>query len=110
MNARQTVLLALGLAALAVCSANAEDGSPTIPGNVTTPFPTIHNLAIEWQIEGDENLNGVVTVRFRQRGADQWREAQPLRRVPAGQSRGTRPVFHWENMRKAEISATTKNR
>ena len=36
----------------------------TIPGKVSTPYPTIINVAIEWEIEGDDNLNGIVTVQF----------------------------------------------
>lgn len=40
----------------------------TIPGKTTTPYPTILNLAVEWAIQGDDNLNGVVMVLFRERG------------------------------------------
>ncbi|HUT32321.1 MAG TPA: right-handed parallel beta-helix repeat-containing protein [Planctomycetota bacterium] len=69
----------------------------TSPGQVTTPHPTIIHLAIEWQIEGDDNLNGVVTVRFRPAGDEKWRDGLPLRRVPAGKSRGTNPIFEWKN-------------
>src|SRR5262245_44150157 len=58
----------------------------TTPGNVTTPYPTLINLAVEWQIEGDDNLNGVVTVRYRAVGQPDWRDAMPLRRVPAGKT------------------------
>jgi hypothetical protein len=82
---------------LASCCTAAADEKPTVPGAVTTPFPTILNLAIEWRIEGDDNLNGVVSVRYRAAGEDAWHDAMPLRRVPAGMSRGTRPIFHWEN-------------
>lgn len=39
----------------------------TIPGKTITPYPTILNLAVEWAIQGDDNLNGVVTVLFRER-------------------------------------------
>ena len=40
----------------------------TIPGEVTTPYPTIINLAIEWYIQGDDNQNGIVSVQFREKG------------------------------------------
>jgi len=73
----------------------AEDA--TVPGKVTTPYPTIVHLAVEWEIAGDDNLNGTVAVRYRRRGQAAWREAMPLRRVPAGKSRGTHPIFHWPN-------------
>ena len=69
----------------------------TTAGDVTTPYPTIIHLAVEWKIRGDDNLNGVVTVQFREKGQWRWREALPLRRVPAGKSRGTHPIFSWEN-------------
>jgi hypothetical protein len=79
------------------------DPNATVPGEVTTPYPTILNLAIEWKIEGDANLNGIVAVQYRAAGDDVWREAMPLRRVPAGESRRTRPIFHWENKHSGSI-------
>jgi Right handed beta helix region len=74
-----------------------------VPGEVTTPHPTILNLAVEWQIAGDANLNGTVSVRYRAAGENVWREAMPLRRVPAGQSRRTTPIFHWENKHSGSV-------
>ena len=103
MDEKRTVFLCLAFAGLAVCSHAAQSGDATIPGTVTAPFPTINNLAIEWKIDGDENLNGVVTVNYREVGEDDWRDAMPLRRVPAGQSRRTRPIFHWENKHSGSI-------
>src|SRR5690349_16179459 len=75
----------------------------TVAGEVTTPYPTVTNLAIDWKIQGDDNLNGVVTVKFRRAGESAWHDAMPLRRVPAGSSRTTRPVFHWENRHSGSI-------
>ena len=69
----------------------------TVPGTVTTPYPTIHNLAVEWEIQGDADTDGVVTVQYRPVGEASWRDAMPLRRVPAGRSQGTRPIFEWKN-------------
>ena len=57
----------------------------TIPGKVITPYPTIINLAVEWNIQGDDNQNGVVTVQFREKGKTEWKQGMPLRRVPAGE-------------------------
>jgi len=91
---RSSVWLAAVLA-LGAPAVPAEDA--TKPGKVTAPYPTIIHLAIEWQIEGDDNLNGVVTVRYRKAGQTQWREGLRLRRVPAGRSRGTQPIFGWKN-------------
>jgi len=78
-----------------------ESASPpkneTIPGSVSLPFPTVTNLAVEWYIQGDKNLNAEVLMNFRQAGETKWTQAMPLRRVPAGKSRGTRPIFSWPN-------------
>jgi hypothetical protein len=60
------------------------DYSPTVPGEVRTPYPTVNNLAVEWLIDGDFNLTGVVYVEFREKGSSIWRQGMPLRRVPAG--------------------------
>jgi hypothetical protein len=75
----------------------AADEDATVAGDVTTPYPTILNLAVEWRIAGDANLNGTVSVRYRAAGEEAWREAMPLRRVSAGQSSRTTPIFRWEN-------------
>ncbi len=71
----------------------------TVPGKVSTPWPTIHNLAVEWSIQGDDNLNGVVTVEFRKKESGEWKTGMPLRRVPAGENIG----FQWENKHSGSI-------
>lgn len=75
----------------------------TIPGEAATPYPTVVNLSIEWKIQGDDNHNGQVAVRYRKEAEDDWHEALPLRRVPAGRSRGTKPIFSWENKHSGSI-------
>ena len=69
----------------------------TIPGEVTTPYPTITNLAVEWLIKGDDNLNAMVTVEYRMAGKKTWHKAMPLRRIPAGKSVDARRQFLWRN-------------
>lgn len=71
----------------------------TVPGAITTPHPTLRNVTVEWAITGDDNLNGVVSVRFRRRGDAAWRDAMPLRRVPAGSGSG----FSWANRHSGSI-------
>ena len=71
----------------------------TIPGEVTTPYPTIINLAVEWKIQGDNNQNGIVTVQFREKGKIKWEQGMPLRRVPAGENIG----FKWANKHSGSI-------
>ncbi len=71
----------------------------TIPGPVTTPYPTIINLAVEWAIQGDDNMNGVVTVQYREMGRSAWKQGMPLFRVPAGKNVG----FKWGNKHSGSI-------
>ena len=80
---------------LAICPCVASD--TTTPGEITTPYPTISNLAVEWQIEGDDNLDAICEVKFLAVGEATWRTGMPLRRVPAGESRGTSVPFRWTN-------------
>ncbi|MCK5101430.1 MAG: right-handed parallel beta-helix repeat-containing protein, partial [Cyclobacteriaceae bacterium] len=71
----------------------------TIPGEVITPYPTIHNLAVEWLIQGDDNQNGIVAVQYREKGKIEWNEGMPLRRVPAGKNLS----FSWKNKHSGSI-------
>lgn len=84
----------------------------TIAGEVTVPYPTVINLAVEWKIEGDDNLNGVVQVKFREKGATMWKDAMPLRRIPAGENPTALKLprkikgysgFKWENKHSGSI-------
>jgi hypothetical protein len=77
--------------------ASLHAGDSTTPGEVTSPFPTITNLAVEWQIEGDDDLDAVCEIKFRPVGAAEWRRGMPLRRVPAGSSEKTDPIISWTN-------------
>lgn len=81
----------------------APSRNDTIPGTVTSPYPTIRHLAVEWEIAGDGDLDGAVAVSYRKSGERRWREALPLRRVPAGQSRTTTPIFTWKNKHSGSI-------
>lgn len=90
------------LLAFCVCSYMASTVSlhaadPTMPGELTTPLPTINHLAIEWQIEGDDDLDATCEVKVRKDGETAWRDAESLRRVPAGKSQKTSPIFTWTN-------------
>jgi hypothetical protein len=61
-------------------------GSGTVPGAITAPNPTLNNISIEWEIAGDVDNNGVVSVRYRRLGDATWNQGLPLRRVPSGAS------------------------
>jgi hypothetical protein len=60
----------------------------TVPGEVSSPYPTLVNLSVEWPVEGDDNLDGTVTVAYRRAGDSDWKQALPLRRVPGGSFHG----------------------
>ncbi|MBL7761863.1 MAG: hypothetical protein JNL23_00425, partial [Chitinophagaceae bacterium] len=95
-----------------LCNINAVAQSETIPGEVSSPYPTIINLAIEWKIKGDDNQNGIVSVKFKEKGQTKWNDAMPLRRVPAGENQSLKiiadsvpayPDFSWENKHSGSI-------
>ncbi len=76
----------------------------TTPGSISTPYPTLTCLAVEWLIEGDDDEDGVVEVSFRAAGKTQWRQAMPLVRVPAGDTgKRTRPTYYWMNKHSGSI-------
>src|SRR5688572_14293911 len=63
----------------AVCILQAQNS--TKPGRFHVERPTLLNLGFEWAIEGDDNRNATVEVRFRKKGTDAWRPALPLLRI-----------------------------
>ena len=79
----------------------------TVPGEVTAPYPTLTNISIDWEIEGDDNLNGVVEVRYREAGRRKWKQGMPLRRIPAGEwaprTAPHRRKFSWANRHSGSI-------
>ncbi|MFO7668038.1 MAG: right-handed parallel beta-helix repeat-containing protein [Bacteroidales bacterium] len=76
----------------------APSENATWPGEISTPYPTIRCLAVEWLIRGDDNLNGTVEVSYRVMGDEKWLTAMPLVRIPAGNTRNrTTPTYTWSN-------------
>lgn len=51
------------------------------PGAFVIEPPTLISLGFEWYIEGDENRDAAVDVKYRRKGEDSWRKALPLLRV-----------------------------
>lgn len=80
------------LAAIFLFSQEIFAQDKTIPGEVTTPYPTLINLAVEWIIQGEDNQNGIVNIQFREKGNKKWEQGMPLRRVPAGENVGFKCV------------------
>ncbi len=76
----------------------------TVPGAISTPYPTLTCLAVEWLIEGDDNQDGRVEVSYRAAGESLWKQAMPLVRVPAGSTgTRTRPTYYWMNKHSGSI-------
>ena len=87
--------LAILLLSLMAVSLQAADR--TTPREIETPYPTLTNLAVEWQIDGDDNLDATCEVKFRKAGEVTWHNGMPLRRVPAGASQKTNRIVSWTN-------------
>jgi len=87
------------LAGIFLSSQESFSQDKTTPGEVTTPYPTIINLAVEWIIQGDDNQNGIVQLQFREKGNKKWEQGMPLRRVPAGEN----VAFKWVNKHSGSI-------
>jgi len=78
----------------AITAAN-QAGAGTVAGAVSTPYPTVEHISIEWEIDGDNDEDGVVSVRYREVGTNSWQREMNLIRVPAG---STSPFnFSWTN-------------
>lgn len=90
---RRPGLVAPVLVALLGFAAPALAQDATTPGAPEAPHPTFHNIGISWPIDGDDDADGVVAVRWRVAGGD-FRAAIPLFRVPAG---GTTEGYTWGN-------------
>ncbi|MCK6473949.1 MAG: hypothetical protein L6R28_19685 [Planctomycetes bacterium] len=65
--------------ALVLC-ARACAGDAAEPKEVTVKS-TINCIGINWTLGGDDNRNATCTVRFRRKGAAEWREALDLFRI-----------------------------
>jgi hypothetical protein len=70
-----------------------------VAGAVTTPYPTLQSVSVEWAFTGDANANAVVNVRYRPQGQSAWSSAMPLRRIKAGSSAG----FSWATRHSGSI-------
>jgi hypothetical protein len=51
------------------------------PGEFVVEPATLINLGFEWFIDGDDNRNATVEVRYRKKGESAWKRALPLLRL-----------------------------
>lgn len=80
-------------------SSSGGGANAVVAGAISTPYPTIENVAVDWAYSGDANANSVVNVRYRKSGDSTWLNGMPLRNVPAGSTEG----FSWSNRHSGSI-------
>jgi len=73
---RTYIVLGLLLFTLALQAAN-----KTTAGEFITERPTLISLGFEWHIDGDDNHNAAVSVFYRKKGDQAWKEGLPLLRL-----------------------------
>ena len=73
------VLIALLVLPLAASPLLAADR--TISKDFYTEPPTLLSLGFEWRIDGDDNRNATVSVSYRKKGYQTWKDGLPLLRI-----------------------------
>ena len=73
---RTYLILGLLLFAISLQAANR-----TTAGEFITERPTLISLGFEWHIDGDDNHNAAVSVFYRKKGEQAWKEGLPLLRL-----------------------------
>jgi hypothetical protein len=74
--------LAAGAAALGFLFTDiAAAADKTVAGQFIAEPPTLISLGFEWEIEGDDNRNAAVTVSYREKGTEVWKQGLPLLRL-----------------------------
>jgi hypothetical protein len=72
------------------------DANRTVPGDLYVEPSTLHCLGFEWNVEGDDNRNGRVEVRYRRPGEDAWHRALDLLRLHREQIAVSNPEWAWQ--------------
>lgn len=86
---QKSLLFCLSICVIASTSLAADS---VAPGELIVEPSTLICLGFEWPIEGDDNRDARVRVRYRETGAVAWQEAMPLLRL--GGERISRPEVH----------------
>ncbi len=88
----------------ALCSDPAAGDDPALlcpirrcTAEISTPYPTIRCLAVEWLIRGDDNLNGTVEVSYRVMGDEPWSQPCPWCDSAGSTRNRTTPTYTWSN-------------
>lgn len=82
---------ALALCALLPAPVLAQQTTDTVAGEFRAERPTLVSLGFEWRITGDDDRDARVDVRYRAKGATEWREGLPLLRLQGEQVLGGKP-------------------
>lgn len=78
------LILTAAMLAITLKSQHIPDTIPsdkTYADSLVVEPTTLTCAGFQWNIRGDANRNAMVTVKFRKRGSDQWKQAQPLLRI-----------------------------
>ena len=76
------VLLAVGAS-----GATPQAADRAAPGTVYMEPPTLEALGLEWPLSGDDNRNATVSIRYRKKGTENWREGLPPLRIGGEETR-----------------------
>lgn len=72
---------------LTVLAATPPAANGVTPGEVIIEPPTLQSLGLEWPLAGDANRNATVTVKYRRKGTDAWRDGLPMLRIGGEETR-----------------------
>ncbi|MEJ2244821.1 MAG: hypothetical protein P8Y80_01860 [Acidobacteriota bacterium] len=72
---------AVAIQVLLSAAVSRAEENKTYSGEFIIESPTQISLGFEWYIDGDDNHNAGVSVRYRKRGETDWKEALPLLRL-----------------------------
>jgi len=76
LTRRLAIILLSLVCSIPLCAAD----KTTVKEFITEP-PTLVSLGFEWRIDGDDNRNAVVSVFYRKKGEQTWKEGLPLLRI-----------------------------
>lgn len=79
----------LGLSGIAAGAVWAKSPNRVKAGEFIVDPPTLICLGFEWFVDGDDNRNSTVEIRYREKGATVWKEALPLLRLQREEAGGS---------------------
>ena len=81
MSTYRLICAALGLAWTLTPFAAAVAANAVKAGQLNVERPTLISEGFDWRIDGDDNRNAVVTVKYRQKGESAWKAGLPFLRA-----------------------------